>query len=250
MSNPSVVVAEVVLPLPLDQAYSYRVPDDLTDGAVAGARVLVPFGPRRLTGLVTALRETDAEEGAALKPILDVLDETPSFTKEMLRLTKWMADYYVCGWGEVVKAALPTGTDVATEHRLARTDAPAGDWQAHPKARAVLRYLDAHADATVSGLRQQVKDVPLALLRRLERDGVGAPDLTIGHALITPEVWLPFGLHDQFNSAIADAETERTTLDNPRRHSDLPDYVYMPCYLGWGQATRLALTSSNTGSAT
>ena len=133
MSNPSVVVAEVVLPLPLDQAYSYRVPDDLTDGAVAGARVLVPFGPRRLTGLVTALRETDAEEGAALKPILDVLDETPSFTKEMLRLTKWMADYYVCGWGEVVKAALPTGTDVATEHRLARTDAPAAVIAAHDR---------------------------------------------------------------------------------------------------------------------
>lgn len=189
-------VAEVVLSLPLDQAYSYLVPAELAGEAQVGCRVLVPFGPRRLTGLIVGLQE-GGDAAASLKPLLDVLDEVPSFTPEMLRLTKWMADYYVCGWGEVVKAALPTGTDIESEHVVVRTDARDGAWQAHPKARAVLRYLDAHPEATVSALRQQVKDVPLALLRRLERDGL----VRLMEEVSRPKVNVRFEKHLRFAPA-------------------------------------------------
>ena len=200
MTNPPSAAVDVVLPLPIDQPFSYRVPDELAGDAREGCRVLVPFGPRRLTGLVVAVREDGGEEAGKLKPVLDVLDDEPSFTPEMLRLTKWMADYYVCGWGEVAKAALPTGTDVGTEHRLVRTGAPAAG-AAHPKARAVLRFMEAHPEASVSALRQQVKDVPMALLRRLERDGL----LRIEEEVSQPKVSVRFEKHLRFAPAFRHA---------------------------------------------
>lgn len=99
--------ANVTLPLPLAQAFTYRIPAGM-DVAV-GCRVLVPFGSRRLTGVVVEITD-QAEDVEKVKDLLDVLDEEPSFTEELLNLTKWMAEYYVCSWGEVVRAALPAGT--------------------------------------------------------------------------------------------------------------------------------------------
>ena len=58
------MTVRVVLPLPLDQAFTYLVPDDLADEAQMGCRVLVPFGPRRLTGLIVERTdEADALSG-------------------------------------------------------------------------------------------------------------------------------------------------------------------------------------------
>ncbi|QXD14602.1 primosomal protein N' [Rhodocaloribacter litoris] len=162
----------VVVPLPVDQTYTYLVPDDLQEEARVGCRVLVPFGPRRLTGMIVGAAEP-AVEGVTLRPILDVLDETPSFTGEMLRLTRWIADYYVCGWGEVIKAALPSGIEVESRWVLVRTAASCDGWTGPPAARAVLRYLEVHGgEASLDALRQAGLDARLALARRLERDGL------------------------------------------------------------------------------
>ncbi len=160
----------VVLPLPLDQPYTYLVPDDLRSEVAVGCRVLVPFGPRRLTGLVVASAPPEAQAGYTLKPLLDVLDEEPAFTDEMLRLTRWIADYYVCGWGEVIKAALPSGTDVESRYLVRRTDRRPDGQPVPPKARAVLSHLERHGETPLGTLRQQ--GLGMALLRRLERDGL------------------------------------------------------------------------------
>ncbi len=197
------MTVRVVLPLPLDQAFTYLVPDDLAAEAQVGCRVLVPFGPRRLTGLI--VERTDEADTLGdfirLKPLLDVLDEAPSFTDEMLRLTRWIADYYVCGWGEAAKAALPTGTDVEDRRRIVRTEAPAGLWQEHEAARAVLRYLDAHPETTLSALRQQGIDPSLALLRRLRDEGL----IEMAKELARPKVRVKYEKHlrlaDPFRTA-------------------------------------------------
>ncbi|MFB3133847.1 MAG: hypothetical protein ACE10K_15115, partial [Rhodothermales bacterium] len=76
------MTVRVVLPLPLDQVFTYLVPDELADEAQVGRRVLVPFGPRRLTGLV--VERTDEADALGhyirLKALLDVLDGAPAFT--------------------------------------------------------------------------------------------------------------------------------------------------------------------------
>ena len=193
------MTVRVVLPLPLDQAFTYLVPDDLADEAQVGCRVLVPFGPRRLTGLIVERTdEADAlNDYFRLKPLLDVLDAAPAFSGELLRLTQWIANYYVCGWGEAVKAALPSGVDIAEKHHIRRTDASAVFWEDHPDVGPLFRYLDYHTEATLGGLRQQGIDVPLALLRRLEREGL----VTIVKALKKPKVRVKYEKHLRFAPA-------------------------------------------------
>ncbi|MEX0820656.1 MAG: primosomal protein N' [Rhodothermales bacterium] len=115
---------DVVLPLPLSESFTYRLPEGTR--ASVGSRVLVPFGSRRLTGIVVALHGGAADGHAIdedrIKEALSVLDETPSFSEELLDLTKWMADYYVCAWGEVVRAILPAGTTSGDPTVGIRTD--------------------------------------------------------------------------------------------------------------------------------
>ena len=98
----------VSLPLPLPLPFTYAIPDELRERAVRGARVLVPFGSRRLTGVVMD-RVGEPDDLDKIKSIIDVLDDVPSFTGELLDLAQWIADYYVCSTGEVVRAMLPPG---------------------------------------------------------------------------------------------------------------------------------------------
>ena len=69
-------------------------------------RVWVDFGPRKSVGYVIGISEkSDLEK---TKPILDLIDEEPILDKEMLDLTKKIADYYLCSWGEAIDAAVPS----------------------------------------------------------------------------------------------------------------------------------------------
>ena len=104
------VYAQVVFNLPLKEAFTYGIPEHLQGQAQAGTRVLAPFGPRKITGYVVGL--TDHCEGDfETKFIEDLPDGAPVISEELLRLTRWVADYYNAGWGEVIKAALPGGID-------------------------------------------------------------------------------------------------------------------------------------------
>lgn len=162
----------VVLPVPLDQSFTYVVPGELQDEVRVGSRVLVPFGKRRLTGMVVGYA-SEPEEEVELKDILDVLDEEPSFSDELLRLTRWIADYYVCSWGEAIRAALPAGTEIESRRLIFRTDKPIpGAIRTNTVERAVLHFLEGQGEVTLKALRQQVPRVSLPLLRRLEREGL------------------------------------------------------------------------------
>ncbi|HQG45157.1 MAG TPA: hypothetical protein PLG50_05830, partial [bacterium] len=99
--------AQVVFPVPVDHAYTYLIPGKFQEDLQPGMRVLAEFGPRKSTGFVVALSPT-ADRGD-LKEIEEVLDPVPLFTHEVLDLARWIAQYYLCGWGEVLKAALPSG---------------------------------------------------------------------------------------------------------------------------------------------
>jgi len=99
--------AEVVFPLPVDHGFTYRIPDKFSGEVMPGMRVLVPFGARKMTGFVITLQgQSDRRD---LKEIEEVLDPVPLFPPEVLELARWIAGYYLCGWGEVLKAALPAG---------------------------------------------------------------------------------------------------------------------------------------------
>ena len=101
-------IAHVVVGLPLTTVFSYKIPERLVPFIQKGMRVLVPFGPRRITGyVVETTNEVDSEYENKLKEIINILDKVPVISLRLMDLTRWIADYYLAPWGEVIKAALP-----------------------------------------------------------------------------------------------------------------------------------------------
>ena len=110
---------EVALPLPLRQVFTYRLPVGLQENIQLGARLLVPFGKRQLTGYAVALHQKISPElgieEETIKDALELLDSEPLLTEEIIKLTQWTADYYATSWGEMLKASLPAGINAAVE---------------------------------------------------------------------------------------------------------------------------------------
>ena len=101
------VFAEVVLPLPVDRSFQYRIPEILLPEIKPGCRVIAPFGRRMLTGFVVAVVDGPPAGGFEIKDIGEVLDQTPSFPESFLRFTKELSARSFAPWGEVLAAALP-----------------------------------------------------------------------------------------------------------------------------------------------
>lgn len=99
---------EVTLPGLVEDSFHYSVPEGLKDGAKIGKRVLAPLGNRRTIGFVTKL-SPKPPEGIKLRDIIDVIDDEPLFDEKRLEFFKWIADYYICPLGAVLKAAHPSG---------------------------------------------------------------------------------------------------------------------------------------------
>ncbi|HVI09769.1 MAG TPA: primosomal protein N' [Candidatus Binatia bacterium] len=94
---------DVALPVPLDMAFTYRVPAQTMP--VVGGRVLVPFRQQRLSGVV--LEVHDRNPAVATKNIISVLDSVAVLDETLLRLGRWIADYYLAPIGEVLRTMLP-----------------------------------------------------------------------------------------------------------------------------------------------
>ena len=106
---PAGLFAEVVFDRPLDTAYSYAVPPHLADRVGVGKRVEVPFGRGDKGTAGYCVRVSGHKPDRPVKEIARVLDEVALLDDHLLALTRWMADYYVCGWGQVLHAVVPAG---------------------------------------------------------------------------------------------------------------------------------------------
>ncbi|UAB83538.1 primosomal protein N' [Zunongwangia sp. SCSIO 43204] len=98
---------DVILPLPLDNRFTYSVSKDEANFLQAGIRVAVPFGKSKIyTGIIAEVHDR-APEVYEAKPISQILDEAPLVTSQQLKFWSWIASYYMCTEGEVMRAALP-----------------------------------------------------------------------------------------------------------------------------------------------
>ena len=99
--------ADVIVPLPLQDSYTYSIPSELESSLKRGCRVLVPFGrSKSYVGIVRAIH-TKVPQGYEVKPIKECLDTQPIVTETQFRFWEWIAQYYVCPLGDVMNAALP-----------------------------------------------------------------------------------------------------------------------------------------------
>jgi primosomal protein N' (replication factor Y) len=172
--------AEVVFDRPLDHAYTYAVPESLRDAVGVGKRVLAPFGrgDKATTGYCVHLGEVAPDR--PVKPLLRVLDGDALFDPNLLRLTRWMADYYLCGWGQVLNAVVPSGARNQAGLRAATFVAAVAEEQLpNPLPKLTPKQAGAYAQ-----LRDYGRPMEMRRLARLARCGLGPLDLLMEKGLI------------------------------------------------------------------
>ncbi|OAV72506.1 Primosomal protein N' [Bacteroidales bacterium Barb6] len=145
--------ADVILPLPLDGGFTYRIPPDMERAVVTGCRVVVPFGKRRYyTAIVTEVHERVPEAAYELKEIFALLDAAPVLRRPQLRFWRWVASYYLCALGDVYKAALPAGLKLESETTVACREDFEAEVPLRPNEQAVL-------DAFAGVMKLKVSDL-------------------------------------------------------------------------------------------
>jgi primosomal protein N' (replication factor Y) len=118
MSERLTLFVDVVIPVPIHRAFTYRVPFELNDLIQKGVRVIVPFGKSKLlTGLVIKVHDVPPKDYTA-KYIEHQLDEIPIVTNKLLQFWSWMSEYYMAAIGDVMNAALPSNFKLASETKV------------------------------------------------------------------------------------------------------------------------------------
>jgi len=165
-------LADIALPVPLDRQFTYLIPPDLRSLVSRGKRVIVPFGGKHLTGIIVHFPESTTVKG--LKPVRDVLDSQPTFSEELLNLTKWISDYYLVPWGEVLRAATPQGFTHESKNlvrpTVALTEAVLAETKRSAKQQhRILSFLH-DGPRTISFLQKHTKASALrAILREMQQ---------------------------------------------------------------------------------
>jgi primosomal protein N' (replication factor Y) len=152
--------ANIALPVPIDRTFTYIVPPELAPLAETGRRVIVPFGQKTLTGVIVELPESTTVRG--LKPVKDILDDEPAFSPEMLELTKWIADYYIAPWGEVLRAATPQGRSQESKRSVRLLDVSIDELLEKTKRSARSQH-------AVLQVLKEAPNISLSLLQRRSR---------------------------------------------------------------------------------
>jgi primosomal protein N' (replication factor Y) len=104
------MIAEVIVDVaayPIDRPFDYIVPETLTSIIEPGARVKVPFGPRKVIGYITKLKEESDLEASKLRPIHELVDLEPVLTNELLDLSKWLAEQTLSYEIDAMQVMLP-----------------------------------------------------------------------------------------------------------------------------------------------
>src|SRR5262245_26366213 len=140
--------ADIVFDRPLDHAYTYAVPTELAERIAVGKRVEAPFGRGDSGTIGYCVRLSHDQPTRAVKAIQRVIDDEALLTDPILRLTRWMADYYLCGWGQVLQAVLPAGVREQSGLRqsifveaVPEMELPETRWELTKKQAAVLEKL-------------------------------------------------------------------------------------------------------------
>ncbi len=152
MPEGSYLYCDVSLPVPLDQPFTYALPVTLRHRVQPGSRLLVPFGPRKLTGVI--LRCHDEPPAMAAREALRLLDSEPVLSGELLALGRWIAGYYCAPLGEVLRGMLPLAAEIRRGKVWSLTDA------GRDAARQLL--LDAAPDDPVAQVLRMLEKRPLS----------------------------------------------------------------------------------------
>ncbi len=173
-------VARVVVDVAADREFDYRVPESARGGICVGTRVVVPFGPRRVSGYVTGF--SSASSHPRLKEIISVKDDRPFVTEPILELARWMAAYYCAPVERAIRTVLPgavrkDGARFRSRKHVSLVEGTSGgsdesgDEKVPPKQRKVLELLREEGTLPLQDVLRRA-EVSQAPVRSLEKRGL------------------------------------------------------------------------------
>ena len=168
--TPVGLYADIVFDRPLDHPYTYAVPAALAGKVGVGKRVEAPFGRggRPTSGFCVRVGHNPPARGET-KELARVLDDDALVDEHLMKLTRWMADYYLCGWGQVLHAVVPAGVrDNAGTRQAVFVEPVAKDELPNP-----LPTITAAQKAALDVLKKEQRPLELGQLARMAKCGPG-----------------------------------------------------------------------------
>ena len=164
------MIARVSLEIALRREFDYVIPPELAGQVDVGSRVQVPFGPRRILGVVTAMAEESGQ--ANLKAIVKIIGGQTLVTPKVLQLARWIGNYYCCAPETALKSVLPEavrGEDAGWRERLSVRRLPVtGDFPKLPKRQqAVWKIIEERGEIRLAELIE-LAGTTAATVRKLE----------------------------------------------------------------------------------
>ena len=222
-SNKRIIMVAVCAPV--ENLYTYSVPNDLQRDIEIGKRVLAPFNNRDVIGYITGTVIDDNDLDYELKDITDILDDRPLFSENLVPFFMWISDYYLCPIGMVIQSALPGGLNLLPFKTAAITEKgliALGSSSVKPEQKATLEQIK----------RNPGKRLPSPLYRfyQLEKKGLITMDRQEPSGKTGPLMWtyVRFREDNNPNSIINDsnralkAENETEFLECLRVTEGLP----------------------------
>ncbi len=174
------MIARVSLEIALRKEFDYSIPPTLADKIDVGSRVQVPFGARKLLGVVTAVAEETGQ--THLKPILKIIGAQTLVTPKVLKLARWIGEYYCCAPEIALKAVLPEavrGEDASWRERLfvrllpqsAAGIVPAEPFKLPKRQQDVWNIIEERREVLLSEL-VDLAETTAATVRKLEDRGL------------------------------------------------------------------------------
>jgi primosomal protein N' (replication factor Y) len=156
---------DVLLPLPVEGTFTYRVPETFNDAVSPWKRVAVQFGKKKVYSAIVVKVHQKPPDRFSVKYILSVIDEKPVMTEQQYTFWRWLAEYYMCHPGEVMQVALPSALKLASETKIVMNPAFSGDVdQLGEKEYLVTEALSIQKELTLTEVEkiiEQKKVIPL-----------------------------------------------------------------------------------------
>lgn len=165
---------DVIVPLAIANLFTYSLPEELEDKVKMGCRVVVPFGARRYYTAIVVKIHYSAPEEYETKDVTEVLDESSVILQTQLKFWQWVSDYYLCTFGDVYKAAIPSGMKLESETVVVYNPEFEADEKLSKREQTILDILSNDTEQCVTQIERaaNVKNILPAINSLLEKGAI------------------------------------------------------------------------------
>ena len=158
-----------------DQVYTYGVPDTLINSAEEGKRVRVNFGRGKsiIDGLIVSVDSACDYPIEKIKPLIDIIDEKPIVSKEMIKILFWIRERYICKYSDAMRLMIPTETQsVYEKHVCLKENKEITDYNINKTDNQVkvIEYLKIHRCVSITQLTEQLNISKAVINNLIKRD--------------------------------------------------------------------------------